>query len=367
MKSIIPARGGSKGVPGKNIKKIKGMPLLAYPIISAQKTKYITEVYVSTDDESIKEVALSYGAKVIDRPSEFAQDDSLDIDVMRHAVEYLDDYGDIVHLRATTPMIESNVLDDAIDYFLQNDDCTGMRSAHEAPETAYKSFKKSGDYWGGLFDHQLEGDYYNLPRQSTGVPLLYESSVRHTTLGLDLATRILHKFTGHLYTNHIYTQIFVHGLGENSMSFDGFSLLDASLLHGQEQIFRETPVHLLQIQAYLYSWLVGALPLDSVDCDFVYHGIIGLLLQIYIEQLFGKYDANCRIQKMNDIVLDMDMSGRGGALGSDFPSNYEHLTLEWKNYVKSKSTMLLLMLERVLEQKHFSSMSKLKTKERFIQ
>ena len=166
MKSIIPARGGSKGVPGKNIKKIKGMPLLAYPIISAQKTKCITEVYVSTDDESIKEVALSYGAKVIDRPSEFAQDYSLDIDVMRHAVEYLDDYGDIVHLRATTPMIESNVLDDAIDYFLQNDDCTGMRSAHEAPETAYKSFKKNGDYWGGLFDHQLEGDYYNLPRQS---------------------------------------------------------------------------------------------------------------------------------------------------------------------------------------------------------
>ena len=166
MKSIIPARGGSKGVPGKNIKKIKGMPLLAYPIISAQKTKCITEVYVSTDDESIKEVALSYGAKVIDRPSEFAQDDSLDIDVMRHAVEYLDDYGDIVHLRATTPMIESSILDDAIDYFLQNDDCTGMRSAHEAPETAYKSFKKNGDYWGGLFDHQLEGDYYNLPRQS---------------------------------------------------------------------------------------------------------------------------------------------------------------------------------------------------------
>ena len=166
MKSIIPARGGSKGVPGKNIKKINGMPLLAYPIIAAQKTGRITEVYVSTDDESIKEVALSYGAKVIDRPSEFAQDDSLDIDVMRHAVEYLDDYGDIVHLRATTPMIESNVLDDAIDYFLQNDDCTGMRSAHEAPETAYKSFKKNGDYWGGLFDHQLEGDYYNLPRQS---------------------------------------------------------------------------------------------------------------------------------------------------------------------------------------------------------
>jgi len=166
LKSIIPARGGSKGVPGKNIKKINGIPLLAYPIISAQKTKGITEVYVSTDDKSIREVALSYGAKVIDRPPEFAQDDSLDIDVMRHAVNYLDDLDDIIHLRATTPMIESTVVDDAIDYFLQHDGCTGLRSAHEAPETAYKSFKKDDIYWSGLFDDELDGDYYNLPRQS---------------------------------------------------------------------------------------------------------------------------------------------------------------------------------------------------------
>ena len=166
MKTIIPARGGSKGVIYKNVKEVNGLPLLAYPIIAAQKTKSISEVYVSTDDEQIKSVALEHGALVIDRPSEFAQDTSLDIDVMRHAVEYLNDYGDIVHLRATTPMIEPHILDDAIEYFLQNDDCTGLRSAHEAPETAYKSFKKNGNYWGGLFDHQLEGDYYNLPRQS---------------------------------------------------------------------------------------------------------------------------------------------------------------------------------------------------------
>jgi len=166
LKSIIPARGGSKGVPGKNIKKINGIPLLAYPIISAQKSKFISDVYVSTDDKLIKDVALSYGAKVIDRPSEFAQDDSLDIDVMRHAVEHLDDTDDIIHLRATTPMIEPRILDDAITYFLQNDGCTGLRSAHESPETAYKSFKKNDIYWNGLFDDELDNDYYNLPRQS---------------------------------------------------------------------------------------------------------------------------------------------------------------------------------------------------------
>jgi len=165
MKVIIPARGGSKGVPGKNIKKVNGIPLLAYPIISAHMTKRISKVYVSTDDEEIKNVALNHDAEVIDRPSEFAQDDSLDIDVMRHVVEYLDDYDDIIHLRATTPMIQPHVLDDAIEYFLIHKGCTSLRSAHEAPETAYKSFKLSDIYWGGLFDEHMKGDYYNLPRQ----------------------------------------------------------------------------------------------------------------------------------------------------------------------------------------------------------
>tara|TARA_B100001778_G_scaffold196008_1_gene161625 strand:+ start:2197 stop:2874 length:678 start_codon:yes stop_codon:yes gene_type:complete len=165
MKVIIPARGGSKGVPGKNIKKVNGIPLLAYPIISAHMTKGISKVYVSTDDEEIKNVALNHDAEVIDRPSEFAQDDSLDIDVMRHVVEYLDDYDDIIHLRATTPMIQPHVLDDAIEYFLIHKGCTSLRSAHEAPETAYKSFKLSDIYWGGLFDEHMKGDYYNLPRQ----------------------------------------------------------------------------------------------------------------------------------------------------------------------------------------------------------
>ena len=163
--SVILARGGSKGVPGKNIKKIKNIPLLGYPILASKKTKYISDIYVSTDDDEIKEVALEYGANVIDRPSEFAQDDSLDIDAMRHAVEYLQSYDDIVHLRATTPMIDSNVIDDAIEYFWENPTCTSLRSAHEAPETVYKSFKKEGPYWSGLFDHELDGDYYNWPRQ----------------------------------------------------------------------------------------------------------------------------------------------------------------------------------------------------------
>ena len=172
MISVILARGGSKGVPGKNIKKINDIPLLGYPILASQKTKYIFDIYVSTDDDEIKKVALEYGAKVIDRPSEFAQDDSLDIDAMRHAVEYLESYDDIVHLRATTPMVDSSVIDDAIEYFWENPTCTSLRSAHEASETVYKSFKQDGIYWSGLFNNEFEGDYYNWPRQK--LPKTYQ-------------------------------------------------------------------------------------------------------------------------------------------------------------------------------------------------
>jgi CMP-N-acetylneuraminic acid synthetase len=165
LKVIILARGGSKRLPGKNIKKINNIPLLGYPILASQKTKHISDIYVSTDDDEIKKVALEYGGKVIDRPSEFAQDDSLDIDAMKHAVEYLQSYDDIVHLRSTTPMIKSSILDNAIEYFLDNSECTSLRSAHEVDSFPEKMFKKQGKYWSGLFNESMSGEYYNLPRQ----------------------------------------------------------------------------------------------------------------------------------------------------------------------------------------------------------
>jgi len=165
FKVIIPARGGSKGVPRKNIRVLNGLPLIAYPIRAAQKSKYVSEIYVSTDDQEIAETAKKYGATIIQRPTKYATDAALDIDVMRHVVEHLSDYGDIIHLRATTPMVQPHIIDQAVEYFTDNPECTGLRSAHEAPETAYKSFKKTGEYWEGLFNDEYEGDYYNWPRQ----------------------------------------------------------------------------------------------------------------------------------------------------------------------------------------------------------
>ena len=165
MNCIILARGGSKGVPKKNIKPLNGKPLLAYPIEAAKKTKHINQIYVSTDCEEIAAVGEKYGAKIIERPSCLAKDNSLDSEAFRHAVEYLNDYSDIVHLRATTPILDYLVLDEAIEVFLNNEkEATSLRSAHEFSESVYKFFKQDGKYWTGFFP-EMRGEYYNFPRQ----------------------------------------------------------------------------------------------------------------------------------------------------------------------------------------------------------
>jgi len=166
MKAVILARGGSKGVPHKNIKLLGGKPLLAYPILVAQESKYITDIYVSTDDEEIANVASILGCTVIARPQEISEDNSPEIYAFRHYVTTTKNYEDVVHLRATTPLIEVDIIDKAIEFFKENEhECTALRSAHQVSESIYKFFKKEGKYWAGFFP-ELEGEYYNMPRQN---------------------------------------------------------------------------------------------------------------------------------------------------------------------------------------------------------
>jgi len=172
FKVVIPARGGSKGIKRKNIQFLNDLPLIAYPIIAGINTDRVSNVYVSTDDKEIMEISKSFGAEIIPRPPYLAEDNSIDIDVMRHAVNYLKDFGNIVHLRSTTPMVTPEIIENAIKYFLKDNDCTSLRSCHECSETAYKFFKKQGKYLEGLFNNELEGEYYNLPRQK--LPKTYQ-------------------------------------------------------------------------------------------------------------------------------------------------------------------------------------------------
>lgn len=107
--AIIPARGGSKGLPGKNIKKLNGKPLIAYSIEAAIGSKIFDKIVVSTDDEKIAEVALNYDAEVpFMRPEELASDKSSSMDVLIHVIEWFKKRGKyfdyIMKLQPTSPL-----------------------------------------------------------------------------------------------------------------------------------------------------------------------------------------------------------------------------------------------------------------------
>ncbi len=106
--SFVFARGGSKGVPGKNIRVLAGKPLLAYSIDLAKSIPQIQEVFVSTDDESIAAVARKHGAEVIPRPAELAQDDSPEWLAWQHAVDWVENkkgpFEVFVSLPTTSPL-----------------------------------------------------------------------------------------------------------------------------------------------------------------------------------------------------------------------------------------------------------------------
>ena len=88
--AIIPARGGSKGIPRKNIRPFAGYPLIAYSIEAGLRAETVTRVIVSTDDEEIASVAREYGAEApFLRPAEFARDDSTDLPVFTQALDWL--------------------------------------------------------------------------------------------------------------------------------------------------------------------------------------------------------------------------------------------------------------------------------------
>lgn len=118
--AIIPARGGSKSIPMKNIMDFCGKPLIAWSIEQAGGSKYIHDVYVSTDDEEIARVSRQYGAKIILRPQELATDTSSSEEAMVHAISELEKNGAIdivVFLQATSPLREAGDLDKAIEDF----------------------------------------------------------------------------------------------------------------------------------------------------------------------------------------------------------------------------------------------------------
>lgn len=142
--AIIPARGGSKGVYKKNIKYVKGKPLIAYTIDIAKKSELIDEIFVSTDDKEIAETSEKYGIEVIPRPGDLAQDDTPDLPVFKHAILYLEKKGIetdlVVNLRPTAPLRTVEDIDSAI-RIMFNTKADSVRSFCEVNEHPYWMFK----------------------------------------------------------------------------------------------------------------------------------------------------------------------------------------------------------------------------------
>ena len=149
--ATICCRGGSKGVPGKNIKPLNGKPLIAYTIESAKQSRYINELIISTDDSAIADIARSYGANVpFMRPANLASDTASKWPVFIHAVETYEqltgntvDY--LVDLDVTVPLKTYQDIDGAIQMALQNPDTDVVITGYEPERNPYFNMMEIGE------------------------------------------------------------------------------------------------------------------------------------------------------------------------------------------------------------------------------
>lgn len=142
---VIPARGGSKGIPGKNIKDLLGKPLIKWSIEAAQNSNLLDKFIVSTEDAEIATIAKQAGAEVLQRPQEYATDNATTVSVLQHVLDEIN-AETVVLLQPTSPVRVDNIIDKAIDIF--------MKSGADTLATGYTS-------------HHFEwGEFENLPRQA---------------------------------------------------------------------------------------------------------------------------------------------------------------------------------------------------------
>jgi CMP-N,N'-diacetyllegionaminic acid synthase len=122
---VVPARGGSKRIKNKNCRLLHNVPLIGYTIRAAQSAVGLTDWVVSTEDREIADIALSYGAVVVKRPDELAQDDTTSGAVLRHALDWMEEdnspYDMVVCLHPTSPIRDSRHIDQCIKLLADSD------------------------------------------------------------------------------------------------------------------------------------------------------------------------------------------------------------------------------------------------------
>jgi YrbI family 3-deoxy-D-manno-octulosonate 8-phosphate phosphatase len=181
--AIVPARGGSKGIPGKNIKRLGGFPLIAYSIAAGLQAHSVHRVLVSTDDENIARVAREWGAEVpFLRPAELAQDNTTDWPVFDHTLRWLEENEGyqpeiVVQLRPTSPFRRVSHIDDAIALLRENAQADAVRTVCLPRENPFKMWLDGGDGWMQPLMKGYGEEPYNQPRQELPVAWWQTGSV----------------------------------------------------------------------------------------------------------------------------------------------------------------------------------------------
>ncbi len=185
--ALIPARGGSKGLPRKNLRLLGGLPLVAHSIRAALAARSVGRVIVSTDDDEIASVARFYGAEVpFLRPPELAADDTPDLPVFVHALHWLEQHEGyrpeiIVHLRPTTPLVSPEDVDRGVELLQLHPDADAARLVTPPLQNPYKMWRIGADgFLAPLLDCPLP-EPYNQPRQKLP-PVFWQN-------GMDLTRR----------------------------------------------------------------------------------------------------------------------------------------------------------------------------------
>lgn len=169
--AIIPARGGSKRLPDKNILLFGGIPLIAHSILYAKANAVIDEVYVSTNSEPIKEIALKFGAKVIDRPENISGDLEPTVSALKHVLETIEmNVENIILLQPTNPLRPDNLLNDAFDFY--------QKESYNSLFTVSRNHQK----FGKIKDSKFIPFNYEIGQRSQDLePLFFENGLLYIT------------------------------------------------------------------------------------------------------------------------------------------------------------------------------------------
>jgi len=194
---IIPARAGSKRLPNKNTLLLQGIPLVAHSILYAKQFSFIDDIFVTTNDSKVKEIALQYNAKVIDRPEELSGNNEPTVSALKHALEFINNVEHVVLLQPTNPLRPSKLLFDAFEIY--------QKQGLESLFTVSRSWEKLGK----IVDNQfLPFNYTKGQRSQDLEPLYYENGLLYIAKASLIKKDILISDNAYpLEVNHIYAKV----------------------------------------------------------------------------------------------------------------------------------------------------------------